>query len=170
MSNVQRVGGLEIEQDHDFQRLYWRLQRVGWMILPLVLVAALLGLFGSGPLAHATVGAPGAPLRIEFDRLGRFEAPTTLTAFLRPSARRTGEAILHLDQGFSDHFQIESVQPTPGRTEAGPGHSVYAFRVTGPDEPVRVTFRVRPERIGPLTARAREEGGSWLAFTQFVYP
>ncbi len=170
MSSVQRVGDLEIEQDHDFQRLTWRLQRVGWIVLVVVILAALLGLFGSGPLARATTGAPGAPLRLEYDRLGRIEAPTTLTALLRPSARRPGEAILHLDRGFTDHFQIESVQPTPDRTEAGPDHSVYAFRVTGPGEPVRVTFRLRPEQIGPLTGRARVDGGSWLTCTQFAFP
>ena len=151
MSSVQRVGDLEIEQDHDFQRRSWRLQRAGWIVLVLVLLAGMLGLFGSGPLAHATVGAPGAPLRLEYDRFCRNEAPSTLTALLRPSTSRPGEAILHLDRGFTDHFQIERVQPTPDRTEAGPDHSVYAFRVTGPGEPVRVTFRLRPEQIGPLT-------------------
>ena len=62
MSSMQRVGDLEIEQDHDFQRRSWRLQRAGWIVLSLVLLAGLLGLFGSGPLAHATVGAPGCPV------------------------------------------------------------------------------------------------------------
>ncbi len=170
MSSLPRVGDLEIEQDHDFQRRSWRLQRVGWIVLVVVIAAALLGLFGSGPLAHTTVGAPGDPLRLEYDRSGRFDAPSTLTALLRPSTRRPGEAILHLDRGFTDHFQIERVQPTPDRTEAGPDHSVYAFRVTGPGEPVRVTFRLRPDRVGPLTGRVRQDGGSWLTCTQFVYP
>jgi hypothetical protein len=167
---MQRVGDLEIDQDHDFQRRSWRLQRAGWIVLSLVLLAGLLGLFGSGPLAHATAGAPDSPLRLEYDRFGRFDAPSTLTALIRPSTARPGEAILHLDRGFTDHFQIERVRPMPERTEAGPDHSVYAFRVTGPDEPVRVTFRLRPDRIGPQTGRARVDGSSWLTFTQFVFP
>src|SRR4051812_23546923 len=166
MSSIQRVGDLEIEQDHDFQRRYWRLQRGAWVGLALVLLAGILGLFGSGPLAHATIGAPGAPLRLEYDRFGRIEAPSTLTALVRPSTRRPGEAILHLDRGFTDNFQIERVQPMPERAEAGPDHSVYAFRVTGPGEPVRVTFRLRPEQIGPRSGRMRVDGGSWLTCTQ----
>ena len=170
MSSMQRVGDLEIEQDHDFQRRYWRLQRAGWIALSLVLLAGMLGLFGSGPLAGATVGAPDSPLRLEYDRFGRIDAPSTLTALVRPSTGRPGEAIVHLDRGFTDSFQIERVQPMPERTEAGPDHSVYAFRVTGPGEPVRVTFRLRPEQIGPQTGRARVDGGSWLTFTQFVFP
>ncbi len=170
MSSIQRVGDMEIEQDHDFQRLSWRIQRVGWIVMAFALLAGILGLFGSGPLARATVGETGAPLRLEYDRFGRIDAPSTLTALLRPSTTRPGEAILHLDRGFTDHFQIEHVQPMPDRTEAGPDHSVYVFGVTGPGEPVRVTFRLRPEQIGPLTGRAREDGGSWLSFTQFVFP
>ena len=170
MSGMQRVGDLEIEQDHEFQRRSWRLQRAGWMVLTLVLLAGMLGLYGAGPLAHATVGAPGAPLRLEYDRFGRLGAPSMWTALLRPSTGRPGEAILHLDRGFTDHFQIERVQPAPDRTEAGPDHSVYVFRVTGPGEPVRVTFRLKPEQIGPMTGRVREEGGSWLTCTQFVFP
>lgn len=170
MSSIQRVGDLEIEQDHDFQRLSWRMQRVGWIILALVLLAGLLGLFGSGPLAHATVGAPGSPLRLEYDRFGRIDAPSTLTALVRPSTRRPGEAILHLDRGFTDFFQIERMQPTPDRTEAGADHSVYVFRATGSPGPVRVTFRLRPDQPGLLTGRVRQDGGSWLTFHQLVYP
>lgn len=52
---VHRVGDLEIEEDLDHQRRCWKLERASWAVMALVLLAAMAGLFGSGPLSWATV-------------------------------------------------------------------------------------------------------------------
>lgn len=61
MEPIRRVGELEIEEDLDFQRRMWRLQQIGWALLVLVVVAALLGLFGKGPLSRAVASRVGVP-------------------------------------------------------------------------------------------------------------
>jgi hypothetical protein len=45
---TERVGDLEVNQDLDFQRHVWWFQRIGLVGMALVVVAALLGLFGGG--------------------------------------------------------------------------------------------------------------------------
>ena len=40
---------LELETDESFQRNEWRIQRAGWIVWSLVIIAGLIGLLGSGP-------------------------------------------------------------------------------------------------------------------------
>ena len=42
-AETDRVGDLEIHQDLPFQRRSWTVQRVGWAIMALVVLAGLLG-------------------------------------------------------------------------------------------------------------------------------
>jgi hypothetical protein len=48
-AEVQRHGDLEIQEDLPFQRREWLVERVAWGVMALLIVAALLGLFGTGP-------------------------------------------------------------------------------------------------------------------------
>ncbi|HEU4345558.1 MAG TPA: hypothetical protein VFU31_28750, partial [Candidatus Binatia bacterium] len=47
---------LEIEEDLRFQERAWVVQRVGWGVMLLVIVATAAGMFGEGALSSATVG------------------------------------------------------------------------------------------------------------------
>src|SRR5947209_3798236 len=71
------LDGAEIQQDLPFQRRLWNFQRIAWAIMLLVAVAALLGLFGTGPLDNAKVGREGSPLWLEFNRFGRLQSETS---------------------------------------------------------------------------------------------
>jgi hypothetical protein len=44
--DTHRTGDLQIDQDPDAQRHHWIAERVGWTVITLVILAALLGLFG----------------------------------------------------------------------------------------------------------------------------
>lgn len=55
MGSTERVGDLELGQDLPFQRREWAVQRIAWAAMAAVLTAALLGLFGSGPVSDAVV-------------------------------------------------------------------------------------------------------------------
>ena len=46
---------LELETDESFQRNEWRIQRVGWIVWSLVIIAGLIGLLGSGPMSHKEI-------------------------------------------------------------------------------------------------------------------
>ncbi len=46
--SMKRVGDLEIDQDLAFERRQWSVQRVGWGVGALIIVAALLGCSAPG--------------------------------------------------------------------------------------------------------------------------
>lgn len=55
-SEARRIGDLEISQDLEFQKRSWTIQRVGWVVIALLILAGLLGVFGKGIAADATAG------------------------------------------------------------------------------------------------------------------
>jgi hypothetical protein len=169
-SGLRRVGDLEIEQDLPFQRREWIAERVGWAGMALVIVAALLGLFGTGLLGKATAGDTEGVLWIEYDRFGRFVAPSTLVVYLGPGAAPQGVARVWLDRRYLESVQIEQVTPEPDNVVAGLDRLIFVFRVAEPGQPTAVKFYLQTEQFGLLTGRAGLAGGEPLRFRQFIYP
>ncbi|MCA1626498.1 MAG: hypothetical protein LC742_00825 [Acidobacteria bacterium] len=170
MSGVKRIGDVEINQDLDFQRLVWTVQRVGWVVTALLIVAALLGLFGPGPLSWATAGEGGAPLRLEYNRFERYLAPTTLRVHTGAGAGREGQLRIWLDRTYLEGVQVESVTPQPDSVEAGTDRMTYVFQMPDPNGPTAITFNLLTQQIGTLRGRVGLAEGQTVTFTQFVYP
>ncbi len=168
MASVRRVGDLDIDEDDEFQRRTWKVQRHAWAGMGLIVVAALSGLFGVGPLSRGEVGDEAGPLAIRYPRFGRLGASTPLEFRFRPGP--SGEARIWLDVDFLDAIQIEGIEPEPVRVEAAEGRSAYVFRAISPGRPTRATFHLRPDRIGPISARASLDDGPVLEFGTFIYP
>lgn len=49
---------LEIEEDLRLQHRLWTAERVGWLMVGVLVLAALAGLFGTGPLSLSSVASP----------------------------------------------------------------------------------------------------------------
>lgn len=170
MTKIQRVGELEIAQDLDYQRRSWVVQRVGWVVMALATLAALLGLFGGGPLSRATVGEQNEPLSVEYDRFGRLQSQTTLRVNLGPDAGRERKVSVWLNREYLEGFQIQQVTPQPERVEAGSERLTYVFQLSKSNQPTAVTFYLQPEHIGSVPGQVGLVEGQTLNFTQFIYP
>jgi hypothetical protein len=172
---MQRLGDLEIDQDLTFQRREWIGERVGWAVLVLIVLAASLGLFGSGPVSRATAEAPGR-LRVEYARFARSQTSETLTVHLESAATAAGEVRVALDREYLERSRVESVVPQPLRVEGRADRLVYVFRAARPGEPLAIAFLLHPERLGVSRGRVSLEPVRAadqpveLAFRQLVYP
>ena len=164
------MNDLEIDQDLAFAQWSWSVQRAGWLGMAVVLVLALAGLLGSGPLSRSEVSLPGL-LRIEYQRFARYQAAQTLTAHLEPAATRGGEVRLWVDRGYLAHARVETITPPPARVEAAGDRLVYVFSMSRPGEPVTIVFALQSEHIGPTSGRVGLDGAEGFApFRQLVYP
>ncbi|HEX3159523.1 MAG TPA: hypothetical protein VHQ45_13460 [Gemmatimonadaceae bacterium] len=170
MGDGRHVGELQIDQDLDFQRREWRVQRLGWWVMGLVLVLALGGAFGRGPLAHATLGTPGGPLRVEYDRLARHGAKSELRLHLGPAAVSDGVARVWLDREWVDGADVEDIQPVPERVIVAGDRLVYEFQVGSATAASVIRFALRPDAMWRRELRVGLTDGPTLAATQFVYP
>jgi hypothetical protein len=167
---IGRVDGLEIDQDLEFQRKAWVAQRVAWVLMALFVLAAAVGVLGSGPVSHARGAVPGV-MTLEYERFARFETSETLTVRLA-SAATTGDVVrLSLDRDFLDSAKIETVLPPPVRVEAAAGRLIYVFPLVEPRVPLVVTFTFEPQAIGVQEGVVRlESRDARIAFRQLVYP
>jgi hypothetical protein len=169
VSKPKTAGSLQINQDLKFQRRDWIAERVGWAVMALLIGAALLGLFGPGPLSSTDALSADHLLRIEYNRFGRVSGPTELRVHLAPEATRGGAARLWLDRAYLEGVQIERVTPQPVRVEAGPDRHVFEFAAAKAGQPTAVTFHLKFQRAGSLAGRVGLADQPALEFSQFVY-
>lgn len=169
MPDKKRVGDLEIEQDLAFQEKEWRVERAGWIVMALLVLAALAGLFGSGPLSKVEVR--NGALQVHHDRVLRNHAPTELNLYLTPTQIQDGMVSFWIDRETIDRFQVEQITPEPASTWLLPDRLVYEFETTEADQPLQVRFYLKPKRTGLLRVRIGEDnGGSRLEFGQLILP
>jgi len=171
MEGNEEIGALDIEQDLDYQGRAWKRQRVGWAIMGLALIGALLGLFGPGLLGNSIAGNQGDPLWLEYNRFGRLQAETTtLRLYLSQPTGPGGQVRFWLSRDYVKNVRIMQVTPQPDSVEVEPDRFTYVILAPDLSRPASVTFYLEPERFGWLRGLAGLEGGQSIAFSQFIYP
>ena len=169
-SGTHRRNGLEIDEDLEFQRRSWKAQRVGWMVMGLVALTALLGLFGSGPLSSATAGDAGSPLRVEYERFARHAAPSLLRIHPSAGVVRDGQTRIQINRAWLDRVQVQQITPQPERVETAGEWVIYAFNATDPNHPGPIAYHVTMRRFGLILGRVGTDTGYEVSFHQYVYP
>lgn len=133
-----RQDGLQLEEHRGFQERFWTVERWAWIAFGLVLFVALTGLTGGGgPLAHATTASQAG--EFEYPRVTRWEGSDDITATF---AANGAEHRLSLSHSFSEHFQIEDIQPDPERTITTGDAQIMVFAAQE-QAPAKVTIHVR---------------------------
>jgi hypothetical protein len=103
-----------MEGDMPFQRRVWRVQRMAWVAMVLVVAAAMAGAFGGdGPLALGRHQEGGAT--IEWARIQRIGAAAPIRITLPP-----GDGALRLSPDFLESWRLRAVTPPPLGVQAGP--------------------------------------------------
>ncbi|MEW6582872.1 MAG: hypothetical protein AB1416_08945, partial [Actinomycetota bacterium] len=83
--------------DLPFQRREWMAQRVAWVVMSLVAVAAVLGAFANGLLSRMTAG-DGDTLRGAYSRIVRAQASTSIRVTVAPALTAGGAARVWLSR------------------------------------------------------------------------
>jgi hypothetical protein len=143
-AELQQAGEEHIRQT----RREWVIQRVAWVIMVLILIAALIGFFGNGPWSKRTAMSEDGGLSVEYQRVIRFQAQTELQ--IRLEAEGDSPATLVIGEGYLEHFELKSVVPEPETQQAGEGELILTFRPLRASEPVEVTVRAKVEELGQV--------------------
>lgn len=164
--------GLQVEEDFAFQRKQWVLERVGWVVMALIVAAAFAGLLGPGPVNSATAGDPNGPLSVEYSRFPRHASPGLLMSVRVGPARTGGEDVrVWVDSQYFEKFRVERIEPEPERVEAASGRYTYVFPLAERNMELKIAFHLEPEGYGPADARVGVVGAEQdVAFHQFIYP
>ena len=159
---------LEIDQDLEFQRREWRTQRAGWWALAAFVLAAILGLFGGGPISSAEAGDRSAPLWVEYERFIRVGASTRI--LVHATMPPEGDLHLRLPRGYFEAFRIDRLTPEPQTITIGDADVDLHFgRDAGPANAFTLIFDMEPLRTGRHRASFRTSGDPAVTFPQFAY-
>ena len=170
MPTVPRHGDLEIDQDIDFQRREWRAQRIGRGVLFVIVLAALAGVFGGGPLATASVRTPDGRLRVEYDRIARHGAPTPLRVHVAPPASGDSVIGVWIDQAYMHGVILRGISPEPTEGQAGDQRLVYRFRLSDPSRAADIIFQVDGHELWSRHGAMGLVNGDSVRLRQFVLP
>lgn len=149
-------------------RAAWRVERIGWAAIAVLLIATLLGAFGGGPISHVRAGSGG--LVAEYYSLQRASADTEYRFEIDTTLVRDGRFRMRFDQDLLDDIQIESITPEPQSAIAGDGHTDFVFDATPGEGPAHVVFRFQPATFGRRAGRVEVPGAPPLELDQFAFP
>jgi hypothetical protein len=159
---------LDIDQDLEFQRRDWTFERVGWIVMLLLLVAALVGLLGQGPLSKSERASPDNSLRVEYDRFERHGASAELTLFVRRDSAAGPAVSVWVKDDFLRGIQLDQIAPEPVRQVSVGDRTLFDIAVAG--DSARLTLAFRPKKWGARRIELGIMGREPLTLSQFVYP
>lgn len=156
-------------------RTQWRGERIGWVLIALIVVAGAVGLFGGGPLSSATATATSgsATFEVQYEKWNRQNHVSLMVVRVHaPGA--TGE---DLNVTFSrDMAEIATIRSSSPSAEGGVGPDgiLYGFPVDDWSEPVTISLEYIPEENGRVAPVATIQAGDLapvkLRLPQFIYP
>jgi hypothetical protein len=170
MAKEKTKSKIDIDEDLEFQIKEWRVERAGWLAMAVIVLFALLGLFGSGPISHSTAGGVEETFHVESQRFLRFQNQRELMFTFNPLPVQEGELHLWLDSNYLHNFQIISINPQPDSVEIDQDRTFFRFKASEQVQSGQVSFIMRPQSIGSLVGRAGSQTDDGFSFTQFVFP
>lgn len=145
------------------------MQRVIWVLLSILLLAALAGLIGPGPLSLTSAGSSG--LQVRYLRFGRWQAPQSLV--ISASEPGGGPLQLSINRSYLDSMSVQQVSPQPANVKLSGRTFIYSF-ATGTGASNSITFDLQPTSMGlvhgTIAMPAAGGNGSDVTFRQLIYP
>jgi hypothetical protein len=164
--------GIQINEEPHFQERMWRIERLGWLAMAAILIAAAIGLFGHGVLSRAKIevtdpAQSAGGMSVEYERFGRANSESHF--FLSGPAGTPNKSFsLWLSNDYFQDAELVRMTPEPATQELVSNGVRYHFPVQ--DGPQRVILRFKPERSGRLSGSIRLNDGPPAVFDQWIFP
>jgi hypothetical protein len=165
-----RTGDLELEEDVDFQRREWRVERVGWALVLAVVAAALLGVFGHGPVSWTTSTSDDGRLAVSYERFGRRGGSQTIVVVAAASAARDGSWVLEFDRRYVASIGVTDIVPEPESSELAGDAIRYSFVQVDPGADLEVRFDLAPQALWREQGSVALDGAGAIDIDQFFFP
>jgi hypothetical protein len=161
-----KIKHLQIEPDaRYFNENFLKIQKFGFAIMLLLILAALLGLFGSGLFSY-TIKTHGN-LNIIYEKFIRQQASTVLNINVHSQCDK--ENIVSISKTFFKNVSIKSITPTPYKEVSTSNSIQYSFFCDNSINGLQIMLVIEPETFGLLQGSV-EVNNNQIQLTQFVYP
>ena len=159
-----------LDSELPFQRKQWRIERIGWTVMALLILYALAGgLGGGGLLSNAEVVSADGSARVRYEKFARQLTPTTVEINLtQPPDGRPMQ--LHVDGSYLGSTTIKLIVPEPDTTTIADNGYVFGFKRSAGVTDSKIRLQLEPQRIGTVRGWLVINNGPRLAINQFVFP
>jgi len=151
----------------EFQRRSWTIQRVGWVVIAVWLVASAGGWIGPGPGSRGRAGTPDRRISVDYDRVLHLHAPTRLVLLLE--REQTGALELALGGAYAETFRVRELVPGPRAQSAGRSVRRFTLEIDR-GGPTRVELALEPLAWGWQTGELRVDGRPVATLRHLVLP
>ena len=156
-----------VGENLEFQRKWWRFEKVIWAFFLLILIADVLGLFGRGWLAKA-VKSDESTVTLEYERFARASTPSIMTFHFGPNAIHDGRIQLYVSQSVIKKLGAQRVSPQPISSTLGNDGITYTFVASG--LPATVEIELQPSFPGIQHFLVQVPGGQPLESKVLIFP
>jgi hypothetical protein len=156
--------------DLDFERRWWRFERVIYWIQTALVVLAIAGLFGRGPLSAAHAASADRSVRVDYERLARFRTPTTLTVHVVGGTPSDSVVDVTIDGSIVGMEGVSHVTPEPRHVDASSTALRFTVARTSANDSVTIRIALEPGRVGMADARLTVGRGPAISLSQLIYP
>jgi hypothetical protein len=135
-----------------------------------LVLTALTGAFGYGPLSWQQASDPAGLVRVEYERFQRQGSEFTLRVDIAPQATTENVLSLRVSGTFLDAVEVKGIVPESREARSLGGDVEYVFPVVQPGQPATIRFALKMREVGSHSAEIGLGGREPARFTQFVYP
>ncbi len=167
---MNKTDEIEINEDLDFEKRFWIIQRVGWAVLILIILLALLGFFGDGVLSNAKAGQENAGVWLDYPQFARYKNQFRIAVHVETAAINENEIPIRLNRSYLDRARVDGISPAPDNERSSYEWITYLFTRQQEDSSLTVYFYVTPFRAGVLPGMLQSPDGRPVNFSQFVFP
>jgi hypothetical protein len=166
---ASELEGLDAPEDLAHQERSWRLQSLGQLLCLLLVLGAMAGLFGGGPLSAGKAQSEDGLARVDYPRIARAHAPFSLEIKLSPGAAVNGQVRLSIPDTALESFHISEISPEPTDARLAGGHLQLSFLAdAAPSNTIRLYGEA--EKVGRHSLRLTVGEASEVTLTQVIYP
>lgn len=156
-----------VQEDMPMQQRVWRFERVGWYVLLALVLLALAGLFGNGPLSDAESVSQDGRVKVEYQRLSR--SGTTDNLYITVQGEPGQPVTVELEGSLLRAASIETMQPEP-QSSVSRGPALLLQLGTSKDGVATLYLTLRSDHVGILEGVVRAGPRSAVHFSTFLYP
>ena len=166
---VARVNDeIAVGSDMEFQRRWWRFERILWIVLTMVVILDALGFFGRGWFAKAHARTADGSMNVDYERIERFGSPSKLIVHFESSAVRDGKIQLWASNSLLHELGNQSVSPRPDESALVWPGILYTY--TSSADPNSVQFSLEPAKFGVAWLTLRVPGHDELRLPIIIFP
>ncbi len=157
-----------VQENMAWQRVEWRIQRLGYVFLFAVVILGACGLFSKGVLSEGVATSKEGALQVEYERFGLLDSDMVMTIRVKP--QHSGRFTLNISGQEMENFQIQSLQPQPQQATSTSNSLELTWASPQFREGATVWIGAQAQNPGRFPVKITLDNTTSVHFTQWIYP